>query len=206
MNFITIFRQLAGNFPVFCRFFRRGCWNCILRVQCNISTKNRFISNFFFNFGHRATSFTNSWNKNDGVVITWFSISTKTFGWKFLAKLTNCFFRISSGKLSAGCPKKVSWASKLFSTYPWGLFEEIFFEMFLHLLWTFFQINSGNWAGKIWPACQNCVHRIYKITLKKPILGNKQIFSSFSDIEQEVFGFLSSFSTGMLELHSTCPK
>ena len=57
----------------------------------------------------------------------------------------------------------------LLSTSPWGLFEENIFEKFLHLLWTFFQINSGNWAGKLWPACQNCIHRIYKIILKKKL-------------------------------------
>ena len=32
-----------------------------------------------------------------------------------------------------------------------------------------FRVISGNWAGKVWPACQNCILCIYKIILKKKL-------------------------------------
>ena len=86
------------------------------------------------------------------------------------------FFWTPSGKFLAGCPKQVSVAFKLLSTSPWEFFEENFFEKFLHLLWTFFQIISGNWAGKVGPACQNCILRIYRILLKKNCLGKQLKF------------------------------
>ena len=82
-----------------------------------------------------------------------------------------------------------------------------FFRKVFASLWTFFRIISSNWAGKVWPACQNCILRIYRIILKKKtVLENNWNFSLFSDIEQELFGFFSSFLTWMLELHSRCPK
>ena len=197
---------MSRKFPASFRVFRRGCWNCILRVQGNILAKNSFISIFFFIFGHWAIFLTNSRKKSSGVVQTGFSVLMETFGWKFFAKLTSCFCLNIERKIFGWLSEKIRGAFMLLSTSPWGLFEEKIFEKFLHHLWTFFQINSGYWAGKVWPACQNCIHRIYKIILKKTLLENKWIFSSFSDIEQEGFGFLSIFSTCILELNFTCPK
>ena len=42
INFETVSRKFSAS----CQVFPRGCWNCILRVQRNISTKNCFISEF----------------------------------------------------------------------------------------------------------------------------------------------------------------
>ena len=66
-------------------------------------------------------------------------------------------------------------AFKLLSTSPWELFEEKTFEKFLHLLWTFFRIISGNWAGKIWQVSQNCILSIYGIILRKKNCFGKQL-------------------------------
>ena len=102
------------------------------------------------------------------------------FQWKlsgefFCKSYKLLFFWISSGKFSASCPKKVSGAFKLISTSPWELFEEETFEKFLHLLWTFFRIISGNWVGKSWPVSQNCILRIYGIILRKKNCFGKQL-------------------------------
>ena len=117
------------------------------------------------------------------------------------------FSWISSKTISAGCPKKVNGAFKLLSTSPWEQFEEVFFEKFLHLLWTFFRIISSKWARKFFAGLSK-QHSLYLWNHfgEKTVLENKWKFSSFLDSEQEVFGFLSSFSTGMLDLHFTCPK
>ena len=120
------------------------------------------------------------------------------FQWKlsgedFLGNLQIVIFQYRAEKFRLPVRKKVSGAFKLLSTYPLELFEEKTFEKFLHLLWTFFQIISGNWLRKVWPACQNCILRIYKIILKKTVLENKWNFSPFSNIEQEVLGLLSIF-------------
>ena len=162
-------------------------------------------SNFFFIFGHSEFFWPILAKK-----VAELSKLNSQFQWKlsgesFLQNLQIVFVWISSGKLSAGCPKKVRRAFMLLSTSPWELSEENNFEKFLQLLWTFFQIISRNWAGKVRSVCQNCIHRTINSFWKKTLLKNKWIFSSFLDIEQEVFGFMSSFSTGMLELHSRCP-
>ena len=70
----------------------------------------------------------------------------------------------------------------LLSTSPWELSEENNFEKFLQLFWTFFQMISGNWAGKVWPACQNCILRIYKIILKKLFWKTNEIFHHFQTL------------------------
>ena len=72
-------------------------------------------------------------------------------------------------------PKKISGAFMLLSTSPWELFEENIFEKFLQLLWTFFRIISGNWAGKVWPACQNFILRIYRNVFWKKNYFGKQL-------------------------------
>ena len=70
-----------------------------------------------------------------------------------------------------------------------NLFKKIFFEKCLHQLWTVFRIISGKWAGKVWPAYQNCILRIYrKVLLEKVrVLESKWIFPPFWDSKQEIF-------------------
>ena len=113
----------------------------------------------------------------------------------FYAKFTICyFFWKSSRKISAGCPKKISGAFNLLSSSPWEQFVESIFRKFLHTLWTFFRIFSGNWVGKGRP-----VKAAFFVSIetfgKKNVSENKWIFVSFIDSEQEVFGFLSNFLT-----------
>ena len=198
---------MSRKFPASFRVFRRGCWNCILRVQGNILTENSFISKFFFIFGHWATFLTNSCRKSRLVVQTGFSVLMETFGWKFFAKLTSCFCLKNERKIFGWLSEKSPRGFYAAFYVSMGTFwRKNFWKVFASFVDIFFQINSGNWAGKVWPACQNCIHCIYKIILKKTLLENKWIFSSFSDNEQEGFGFLSIFSTCMLELNFTCPK
>ena len=65
--------------------------------------------------------------------------------------------------------KKVSGAFKLLSTSPWEQFQENFFEKFLQLLWTFFGSFPVIGQEKPLSDCQNCIHCIYKIILKKKL-------------------------------------
>ena len=169
-HFQTLSRKFSASF----RVFRRGCWSCILRVQNNILTKNSFIS-IFFHFSTLSDFFDQFLQKK----VAELSKLNSQFQWKlsgefFCKSYKLLFFWISSGKFSASCPKKVSEAFKLLSTSPWEFFEEKTFEKFLQLLWTFFRIISGNWAGKIWPVSQNCILRIYReIFWKKNCVGEK---------------------------------
>ena len=175
--------------------FRRGCWNCILRVHGNFLRKNIFFSIFFSfldteHFVYHLPSCQN-----------WIFGSKGIFRLKTFCKTWKHFFWKSSWKTSAGCREKSAGFSICFLLLHGQHFVESIYEKLLHLLWTLFRISSGSWAETVWPAWQNCNLRIYKIILKKTWIS-----SSFSDIEQENFGFLSSFSTGMLELHSTGPR
>ena len=142
------FQTLSKKFSASCRFFRRGSWNCIRRVRGNILTKNSFFSKIF-SFLDTERFFWPILAKK----VAELSKLDSQFQWKlsgesFCETYKLLFFWISSGKISAGCPKKVSGAFKLLSTSPWKQFEENLFEKFLHLLWTFFRIISSNWARK----------------------------------------------------------
>ena len=107
------------------------------------------------------------------------------------------FFWTTSGKVLAGCAKQVSVAFRLLSTSPWELFEEFFVERFLLFLWTFFQTISGNWAGKVWPACQNCILRIYKIILKKKLFWKTiQFFHLFQTLGRKISASFRIFRRG----------
>ena len=86
------FQTLSRKFSASCRVFRRGCWNCILRVQGNILAKNSFNSKFFFNFGHWAIFLTNSRKK-----LAELSKLDSQFQWRFsgaslLQNLQNVIF------------------------------------------------------------------------------------------------------------------
>ena len=138
-------------------------WN--LRAQ-----RTTFRTNFFWKVV--PLIFFGPWAKNSRDFVRKISASESKLDSHFQRKLSGetvpenlqiVIFWSTERKNSAGCRKNVSGASKLLSTSPWELFEEKVFEKFLHLLWTFFQIIFGNWAGKVWPACQNCIHRFYKI-------------------------------------------
>ena len=66
-----------------------------------------------------------------------------------------------------------------------GTFWRIYFWKVLHLLWTFFRIIFGFWAGKVWPASQNCFFCIYKIILKKELFSKtNEIFHSFQTLSR----------------------
>ena len=90
---------------------------------------------------------------------------------------------------------------------PMGTIWRSFFRKVFASFVDFFRIISSNWARKF-SAGLSKQHSLYLWNHfgEKTVLENKWKFSSFLDSEQEVLGFLSSFSTGMLELHFTCPK
>ena len=169
------FQTLSRNFSASFRVFWRGCWSCILRVQNNNLTKNSFFSKFFFIFGH-TDFFFNSRRKSRPVVKTGFSDSKETFGWKFFAKLTNCyFFEHRAENFWLAVRNKSAWLSSCFLPLLENILKKLFLK-FLQFCGFFFQIISGYWAGKVWPACQNCILRIYKIILKKISFGKQSKF------------------------------
>ena len=106
-------------------------------------------------------------------------LSEKIF---FSAKFTICFFlenraenfRLTVGKISGGF-EAAFYLSR-------GTFRKKSLEKFLEPLSTFFSIITGNCAGNVWWACQNCLLRIYWNNLKrKTVLENNLNFSSFLD-------------------------
>ena len=201
MTFRIIFRQWAGSFRLLVEFFDG---NCILRVQGEILTKTVLFQSLFI-FGHWAIFLTNSRKK-----VAELSKLDSQFQWKLsgenvLETLKIVYFWISSGKFSAGCPKKVSRPSQRLSTSPWEQFEENVFEKFLHLLWTFFRIISVNWAGKVWPACENFFFCIYRNILKKKLFWKtNEFFCPFQTVSRK-FRPLVYFLVGFLQLHSMGP-
>ena len=207
MKFFIIFRHWAGKISASFRVFRRGRWSCILGVQNNILTKNSLISSFLFILGHWGIFLPILAKK-----VAEFSKLDSQFQWilsgaRVFCKIYKLLFSwISSGNISAGCPKKVSGAFKLLSTSPWEQFEETFFEKFLHLLWTFFRSFPVIEQEKFGRPVKTAFFVSIRSFWKKAVLENNWNFSSFSDIELEVSGFFSSFSTEMLELHFTCPR
>ena len=198
MNFRIIFTQCAGSFRLLVEFFDG---HCILRVQGKILTKTVLFQSSF-SFGHWAIFLTNS-RKSSGVVKTRFSVSMETFRWKSFGKPENCSFfenpvenfRLAVQKKSAGFP---SGFLPLHGNFPK--------KKFLKSFWIFcglFRIISGNWAGKVWSACQNCILRINGKVFWTKNCSRKQLkFFVLFDTEQT---FSASFLAGFLQLHSTCP-
>ena len=160
---------MSRKFPASFRVFRRGCWNCILRVQGNILAKNSFISIFFFIFGHWAIFLTNSRKKSSGVVKTVFSVSMDTFGCKSFAKPTNCYFLEFRAEIFRLAVQKSQRGFQAAFYLSMGTISRKLFKKFLHLLWTFFGSFPVIGQEKPLSDCQNCIHCIYKIILKKKL-------------------------------------
>ena len=207
MKFFIIFRKWAGSFQLLVKFFDGDDRTAFYMSKKNILTENSFISKFFFIFGHWATFLTNSRKKSSGVVKTGFSVSLETFGWKFFAKLTHCSvfeYRVENFRLVVR--KKTCAAFKLLSTSPWEPFEENVLEKFLQICGPFFWSIPVIEQEKFGRSLKTAFSVSTESFWEKTDSEKKWNFLSFLDSEREVFGFLSSFSTGKLELHSTCPK
>ena len=130
-----------------------------------------------------------------------------TFGCKSFAKPTNCYFlefRVEIFRLAVR--KKFAGLSCCFQRLLGNFLKKIFLKSFCSFCGPFFRsfpvIEQENFARPVKTAFIVSIKSFWKKTL----LENKWNFSSFSEIEQEVFGFKSSFSTGILELHCTCPE
>ena len=131
----------------------------------------------------------------------------ENFGCKSFAKPTNCYFlEFRAYILRLAVRKKSAGLSCCFLRLQGNFLRKIFFKSFCIFCGPFFRsfpvIEQENFARPVKTAFIVSIKSFWKKTL----LENKWNFSSFSDIELEVFGFMSSFSTGMLELHSTFPR
>ena len=127
---------------------------------------------------------------------------------KVFAKLTDCyFFEYRAEKFRLAVRKKSAGLASCFLLLIGNKLKKIFSEKFSHLLWTFFGsfpvIEQEKFGRSLKTAFSVSIKAFWE---KETVLQNKWNFSSFSDLEQNIFCFLSGFSTGMLELHSTCPK
>ena len=133
---------------------------------------------------HWAIFLTNS-RKSSRVVKTGISVSMETFGWKFFAKLTICyFFEYRAEKVRLAVEKSQRGFQVAFYLSIGTFWRKKIWKVFA-LFVDFFRINSGNWAAKVWPACQNWVLPIYRnVFWKKTVLKHKRSFSSFSNTEQ----------------------
>ena len=101
---------MSRKFSASCRFFRRGCWNCILRVQGNILTENSFISKFFFHFWTLSDFFDQFLQKKSPSCPNWIFSFNGNFRVKVFCKTYKLFlfeyraknFRLAVRKKSAG--------------------------------------------------------------------------------------------------------
>ena len=109
------------------------------------------------------------------------------FGWKIFSKLTNCyFFKNRAENFRLAVRNKSAWLSSCFLPLLGNFLKKFFWKVFA-FFWTFFQIFSGNWARKVWPACQNCIHRIYKIISKKIFFWKtNEIFHHFQTLSRKI--------------------
>ena len=206
IEFSHHYQTLSWKFPASFRVFRRGCWNCILRVQGNILTKNSFFS-IFFSFLDTEQFFWPILAKK----VTELSKLDSQFQWilsgaSLLQNLQFVFSWISGANISSGCPKKVSGAFKLLSTSPWEHFEETFFESFCIFCGLFFRSFPVIEQEKFGRPVKTAFFVSIKPFRKKNFWKTNEIFHHFQTLSRKNFGFFSSFSTGMLELHSTCPR
>ena len=121
------FQTLSWKFPASFRVYRRGCWNWILRVQGNILAKDSFISTFFHFW--TLSDFCDQFSqKKERCCQNWTLSFNGDFRVQVSCKIYKLLFSwISSKKISAGFPKKVSGAFKLLSTSPWDNLKKIFY-------------------------------------------------------------------------------
>ena len=143
----------------------------------------------FFLFGHWAVFLTIIWKKFSGVGKSGFSVSMETFGWKSFRKLTKCYFlNIERKKFGWLSRKKSAGLSSCFLILHRNILHKSFLKSFC-IFADFFRINCGNWAGKIWPACQNFILRIYRnVFWKKNCFGKQMKFFIIFRHWAEVFG------------------
>ena len=96
---------------------------------------------------HWAIFLTNS-RKSSRVVKTGISVSMETFGWKFFAKLTICyFFEYRAEKVRLAVEKSQRGFQVAFYLSIGTFWRKKIWKVFA-LFVNFFRINSGNWAGK----------------------------------------------------------
>ena len=113
----------------------------------------------------------------------------ETFGWKSFRKLTKCYFlNIERKKFGWLSRKKSAGLSSCFLILHRNILQKKFLKSFCTFA-DFSRINCGNWAGKIRPACQNCILRIYRnIFWKKTVFGKQMKFFIIFRHWAEVFG------------------
>ena len=149
---------------------------------------------FFFSFGHWAIFLSNNWKKNSWFVKIGFSVSMETFGRKSFRKLTKCYFlNIERKKFGWLSRKKSAGLSSCFLILHRNILQKKFLKSFC-IFADFFRINCGNWAGKVWLACQNFIPRIYiNVFWKKKCFGKQLKFFIIFRHWADVFGLLSIF-------------
>ena len=199
---------MSRKFSASCQIFRRGYWNCILRVQKNILPKNSYISSFFFIFGHWAIFLTNARRKKAEMSKLVSEFQGKLSGESFLQNLQFFIFLNIEGKTFGWLSEKSQRGLQAAFYFSMGtIWRKHFSKGFGIFCGPFFGsfpvIEQEKFSRPVKTAFFVSIQSFWE---KKTVSENKWNFSSFSDIEQEVFGFLASFSTGMLELHFTCPK
>ena len=207
MKFFIILRQWAGSFRVLVEFFEGDVRTAFYVSKTNFLTKTLLFLIFFSFLDTERFFWPNLAKKVAGLSNVDSRFQWKPSGESFLQNLQIVIFLNIEQKKFSWLSKKVSGSFKLLSTSPLEHFDEKKFWKVFALFVDFFRINSGNWAGKFSRPVKTAFFvSIQSFWEKKTVLENKWKFSSFLDSEQEVFGFLASISTGMLELHSTCPK
>ena len=182
INFETVSRKFSAS----CQVFPWGCWNCILRVQRNISTKNSFISEFL-SFLDTEQYFWPILEKK----VAELSKMDSQFQWKlssesFLPKLQIVvFFEYRAEKVRLAAEKNSAGLSNCFLLLHRNIFKKKILKSFC-IFCGFFRINSGNWARKVWPACQNCILSVYRnVFCKKNCFRKQRKILLFSDTGQK---------------------
>ena len=191
------FQTLSRRFSASLRVFRRGCWSCILRVQNNILTKNSFISNFFFFFGHWAIFWPILAKKVAELSKLYSQFQWKLSGEFFLQNLQiGIFLNIewkNFGWLSEKSQRSFEAAFYLSRGTFWRKKLLKSFCIFCGPFFRSFPVIEHEKSGR---PVKTAFFVSIKSFWKKTVLENNWIFSSFSDTEQKIFGLFSSFSTG----------
>ena len=98
------------------------------------------------------------------------------------------FFENRAEKFRLPVEKEVSGLSSCFLILHKNILQKNVLKRFCFFA-DFFRINFGIWTGKNWPACQNCILRVYRnIFWKKNCFGKQMKFFIIFRHWAEVFG------------------
>ena len=190
-HFQTLSRKFSASFQV----FRRGCWSWILRVQNNNLTKNSFISNFLFIFGHWENFLTNSRKKSCQNWILSFNGNFRVNVFCNIYKLI--FFEYRSENFRLAVRKKSAGIPSCFLTLHGIFLRKMFLKSFGifcgHFLVSFLKIEQEKFSRSLKTAFSVSIKSFWE---KKLFWKTNEIFHHFQTLSRKFSASCGVFRRG----------